>query len=76
MKKLTTNLLGNILAKDGKLTSEQARMIKVKQDVQRMKLLKARGETLNRGRMHIEDEISAIEVAASLNLVMVLRTSP
>ncbi len=67
MTKLTTDLLCDILIKAGKLTLEQAREIKVKQDVQRMKLLKARGETLNRGRMHLEDEVSAIEVAASLN---------
>jgi general secretion pathway protein E len=52
------------------ITAEQAREIKVKQDVQRMKVLKARGETLHRGRMHIEDEVSAIEVAASLDLEM------
>jgi general secretion pathway protein E len=70
MKKLTTDLLGEILIKAGKLSPEQAREIKIKQDVQRMKLLKARGETLHRGRMHIEDEISAIEVAASMNLEM------
>jgi general secretion pathway protein E len=68
MTKLTTDLLCDILIKSGKLSSEQAREIKVKQDVQRMKLLKARGETLSRGRMHLEDEVSAIEVAASLNL--------
>jgi len=68
MTKLTTDLLCDILLKAGKLSLEQAREIKVKQDVQRMKLLKARGETLRRGRMHIEDEVSAIEVAASLNL--------
>lgn len=68
MTKLTTNLLCDILVKSGRITPEQAREIKVKQDVQRMKLLKARGETLHRGRMHIEDEVSAIEVAASLNL--------
>jgi len=68
MTKLTTELLSDILIKAGKLTPEQAREIKIKQDVQRMKLLKARGETLHRGRVHLEDEISSIEVAASLNL--------
>jgi general secretion pathway protein E len=68
MTKLTTDLLCEILLKAGKIAPEQAREIRVKQDVQRMKLLKARGETLHRGRMHIEDEVSAIEVAASLNL--------
>src|SRR5512147_146210 len=68
MKRLTTDLLCDILTKAGKLTPAQAKEITVKQDVQRMKLLKARGETLHRGRMHIEDEVSAIEVAASLNL--------
>jgi len=70
MKKLTTDILGEILIKAGRITPEQAREIKVKQDVQRMKLLKARGEALHRGRMHIEDEVSAVEVAASLNLEM------
>jgi general secretion pathway protein E len=68
MTKLTTDLLCDILIKAKKLNPEQAREIKIKQDVQRMKLLKARGETLSRGRMHLEDEVSAIEVAASLNL--------
>jgi general secretion pathway protein E len=70
MTKLTTDFLSEILIKVGKLSPEQAREIKVKQDVQRMKLLRARGETLHRGRVHIEDEVSAIEVAASLNLEM------
>jgi general secretion pathway protein E len=68
MTKLTTDLLSDILIKAGKLTAEQGREIKLKQDVQRMKLLKARGETLHRGRVRLEDEVSAIEVAASLNL--------
>jgi len=68
MTKLTTDLLCTILIQAGKLNPEQAREIKVKQDVQRMKLLKARGETLHRGRVHLEDEVSAIEVAASLGL--------
>jgi general secretion pathway protein E len=68
MTKLTTDLLCEILLKAGKISLDQAKEMKVKQDVQRMKLLKARGETLHRGRMHIEDEVSAIEVAASLNL--------
>jgi len=68
MTKLTADHLCDILIKAGKLNPEQAKEIKVKQDVQRMKLLKARGETLNRGRMRLEDEISAIEVAASLEL--------
>ncbi len=70
MTRLTTDFLCEILTKAGKLSSEQAREIKVKQDVQRMKLLRAKGETLHRGRMHIEDEVSAIEVAASLNVEM------
>ncbi len=70
MTKLTTDLLGEILVKSGKLSSEQAREIKIKQDVQRMKALKSRGETLHRGRMRLEDEVSSIEVAASLNLEM------
>ncbi|HEY6010505.1 MAG TPA: type II/IV secretion system protein, partial [Nitrospirota bacterium] len=68
MTKLTTDLLSEIMIKAGVITPEQAREIKVKQDVQRMKVLKARGETLHRGRVHLEDEVSAIEVAASLNL--------
>jgi len=67
MTKLTTDLVCEILLKTGKITPEQAREIKIRQDVQRMKILKARGETLQRGRMHLEDEVSAIEVAASLN---------
>lgn len=67
MTKLTTELLSEILIKAGKLSPEQAREIKIKQDVQRMKVLKARGETLHRGRMRLEDEVSAIEVTASLN---------
>jgi len=68
MTKLTTNLLCDILIKAGKLNPEQAREINIKQDTQRMRLLKARGDSLQRGRVHIEDEISAIEVASSLNL--------
>jgi len=68
MTKLTTDFLCDILMKSGKLSAEQATEIKVKQDVQRMKLLKARGDTLQRGRVRIEDEVSAIEVAASLGL--------
>jgi general secretion pathway protein E len=67
MTKLTTDFLCEILIKAGKISPEQSREIKVKQDGQRMKLLKARGETLHRGRMRLEDEVSAIEVAASLN---------
>ncbi|HAS53237.1 MAG TPA: hypothetical protein DCS42_03420, partial [Nitrospiraceae bacterium] len=66
MQRLTVDLLNEILLKAGYLSPEQAREIKVKQDVQRMKVLKARGETLHRGRVHIEDEVSVIEVAASL----------
>ncbi len=68
MTKLTTDMLCDILIKAGKLSPEQARELKVKQDVQRMKLLKARGDTFHRSRMHMEDEVSAIEVAASMNL--------
>jgi general secretion pathway protein E len=70
MTKLTTDLLSEILISAGKLSTEQAREIKIKQDVQRMKVLKARGDLVHRGRMHLEDEVSAIEVAASLNLEM------
>lgn len=68
MTRLTLELLCDILLKAGKITPEQAREIKVKQDVQRMKVLKARGETLQRGRMHIEEEVSPIEVVASMTL--------
>lgn len=68
MTRLTIDLLSDILLKAGKISPEQAREIKVKQDVQRMKVLKTRGETLQRGRMHLEDEVSPTEVIASLNL--------
>lgn len=68
MTRLTIDVLCDILQKAGKISPEQSKEIKVKQDVQRMKVLKARGEAFQRGRMHIEDEVSAIEVAASLNL--------
>ncbi len=68
MTKLTTDFLCEILIKAGKLSPEQAREIRVKQDVQRMKLLKSRGEATHRGRMRLEEEVSAIEVAASLEL--------
>ncbi len=68
MTKLTTDIVCDILHKAGLISPEQAREIRVKQDAQRMKVLKARGETLQRGRMRIEEEVSAIEVAASLNL--------
>jgi general secretion pathway protein E len=68
MTKLTIDLLGEILVKAGKLSPDQTREIKIKQDVQRMKVLKARGESIHRGRMHLEDEVSCIEVAASLNM--------
>lgn len=37
MTKLTTELLSELLIKAGKLSPEQAREIKIKQDVQRMK---------------------------------------
>ncbi|HAK61063.1 MAG TPA: type II secretion system protein E, partial [Nitrospiraceae bacterium] len=67
MTKLTTDLLCDILLTSGNITPAQSKEIKLKQDVQRMKLLKARGETLPRGKMNIEDAVSAIEVAASLN---------
>jgi general secretion pathway protein E len=66
MTRLTTDILGEILLKAGKLTQEQAKEIRIKQDHQRMKIVKARGETIHRGRVHLEDEVSAIEVAASL----------
>ena len=66
MTRLTTDKLGEILLQAGKLTPEQAKEIRIKQDHQRMKILKARGETIHRGRVHLEEEVSAIEVAASL----------
>jgi len=66
MTRLTTDKLGEILLKAGKLTPEQAKEIRIKQDHQRMKILKSRGETIHRGRVHLEDEVSAIEVAASM----------
>ena len=66
MTRLTTDKLGDILLKAGKLTPEQAKEIRIKQDHQRMKILKSRGETIHRGRVHLEDEVSAIEVAASM----------
>jgi len=69
MTRLTTDYLCDVLLKAGKISPEQAREIKVKQDGQRMRLLKARGEA-HRGRMRLEEEVSAIEVAASLNLEM------
>lgn len=68
MNKLTTDRLCEILLKAGMITQEQAREIKIKQDHQRMKILKARGETVTRGRVHLEEEVSAIEAAASLEL--------
>jgi len=68
MTKLTTDFLCEILINAGKLSPEQAKETKVKQDVQRMKVLKARGDALHRGRLHLEDEVSAIEVVASLNM--------
>lgn len=66
MNRLTTETLCDILLKMKKITPEQAREIKLKQDVQRMKILKARGESVHKGRVHLEEEVSAIEVAASL----------
>ncbi len=66
--RLTTDVLCEILLQAKAITPEQGREIKIKQDVQRMKLLKARGETVHRGRMHLEGEVSAIEAAASMDL--------
>src|SRR5574341_285974 len=68
MNKLTTEVLCDILLKAKKISPEQAREIRIKQDVQRMKILKARGETVHKGRVHLEEEVSVIEVAASLNI--------
>ena len=55
-----------MLLKAGVVTPEQAKEIRIKQDHQRMKILKARGETVHRGRLNLEEEVSAVEVAASL----------
>jgi general secretion pathway protein E len=68
MTRLTTDALCEMLLKAGKVTAEQAKEIRLKQDHQRMKILKARGESVHRGRRHLEDEVSAIEVAASMEL--------
>jgi general secretion pathway protein E len=68
MNRLTTDMLCDILVHAGKVTPEQAREIKLKQDGQRMKILRARGESVHRGRIHLEEEVSAVEVAASLDL--------
>ncbi|HWR73847.1 MAG TPA: ATPase, T2SS/T4P/T4SS family, partial [Nitrospirota bacterium] len=68
MNRLTTEILCDILLKVKKITPDQAREIKLKQDVQRMKVLKARGESVHKGRVYLEEEVSAIEVAASLAL--------
>ncbi len=68
MNRLTTDKLGELLQKAGVITPEQAKEIRLKQDHQRMKILKARGETVHRGRLSLEEEVSAIEVAASLEL--------
>jgi general secretion pathway protein E len=67
MNRLTTDTLSGILLTAGRITQEQAKEIRLKQDVQRMKILKSRGDHL-RGRVHLEEEVSAIEVAASLEL--------
>ncbi len=68
MNRLTTDILCDILLKVKKITPDQAREIKLKQDVQRMKVLKTRGESVHKGRVYLEEEVSAIEVAASLAL--------
>lgn len=68
MVRLTTDVLCDILLKAKEITAEQAREIKLKQDHQRMKILRSRGESVHRGRLHLEEEVSAIEVAASFEL--------
>src|SRR5512147_5527 len=68
MNRLSIDMLCDILLKKGVITPEQAKDIRLKQDHQRMKILKARGESVHRGRVYLEDEVSAIEVAASLGL--------
>jgi len=68
MNRLSTDILCDILLAAKKITPEHAREIRIKQDTQRMKILKSRGESVHKGRVHLEEEVSAIEVAASLNL--------
>jgi len=58
-------MLSDILLRAGKIGPEQAKAIKLMRDVQRMKILKVQGDHL-RGREHLEDEVSAVEVAVSL----------
>ncbi len=68
MNRLTTDILCDLLLKAKEITAEQAREIKLKQDHQRMRILRSRGESVHRGRVHLEEEVSAIEVAASFEL--------
>jgi general secretion pathway protein E len=68
MNRLTIDKLCDILLKGGMITPEQARDVKIRQDSQRMKILKSRGESVHRGRVHLEDEVSSVEVVASLDL--------
>ena len=68
MNRLSTDALCDILIAAKKISPEQAREIRIRQDTQRMKILKSRGESVHKGRVHLEEEVSAIEVAASLGL--------
>jgi general secretion pathway protein E len=68
MNRLTIDMLCDILQKAGSVSPEQAKEIRLKQDHQRMKILRNRGESVHRGRVHLEEEVSPIEVAASLEL--------
>jgi len=70
MNRLTIDMLCDILLNAGSIAPEQAKEVKLKQDHQRMKILRARGESVHRGRVHLEEEVSPIEVAASLELTV------
>jgi general secretion pathway protein E len=70
MNRLTIDTLCDILLKAGTITQEQVKEVRLKQDHQRMKILRARGESVHRGRVHLEEEVSPIEVAASFDLAM------
>ena len=68
MTKLSVDMLCQILLKAQKITPVQAKEIKAKQDVQRIKLLKAKGTTASRGKSNVDCDVSPIEIAASLSL--------
>ena len=66
MTKLSIDMLCQILLKAQKVTPVQAKEIKAKQDVQRMKLLKAKGITASRSKANVDCDVSPVEIAASL----------